>query len=86
MYKFVDPRDLNVTALAVCDRCKHIYAWDDLKPDGDRPGLRVCRTCWDEKDPYKLAPRRTEKVSVDHARPNVDLNIPGGADVDWSNA
>ena len=62
-------------AICVCDRCRVKYPYRELRPDGNSPKLMVCRECWDEKDPYRLAPRQTEDVSMQHARPDTAIPI-----------
>jgi hypothetical protein len=46
----------------------------DLRPDGNSPGLRVCGDgCWDTLDPYRLAARKTERINLRFARPDVSV-------------
>lgn len=70
-------------SIGICDRCKTKRAYQDLVPDGDRPGLRVCRPgvgdCRDQKDPWKKPPKQPEAVAVRFPRPDSDISIPGGA-------
>lgn len=60
-------------AIAVCDRCKMKFYYDDLKQDGDSPGLRVCGKCWDEKDPWQAPARKTETINLRYPRPDEPL-------------
>jgi hypothetical protein len=60
-------------SIGVCDRCQMKMYLGDLRPDGDQPGLKVCSDCSDQKDPYRLPPRRTEKLSVKYPRPDTPL-------------
>jgi hypothetical protein len=60
-------------AVAVCDRCKKKMYLGELSPDGDAPGLRVCRDCNDESDPYTAPPIHTERVDVRYPRPDEEL-------------
>lgn len=62
-------------AISVCDRCHMKVPHSSLVPDTDSPGLRVCPDCSDEQDPYRLPARKTEKVSLSAARPDVELTI-----------
>lgn len=64
--------------IAVCDRCKKKMPYKTLRPDGNARGLRVCRDCWDEKDPYRLPARKTEQITLSKPRP--DLSIPATTD------
>jgi len=71
---FMDTRGLTSLAIAVCDRCKMKRAYVDLRPDGNAPGLRVCgQGCWDTLDPYRLAARKTERINLRFARPDVSV-------------
>lgn len=58
------PRYIKKSPLAFCDRCQFKFAASDLRADGDKAGLRVCRPCWDSIDPYRLPPRRMEDYAV----------------------
>lgn len=60
-------------AIAVCDRCHMKFHYDDLKPDGNSPGLRVCDKCRDVKDPWRLPARKTENINLRHPRPDEPL-------------
>ena len=72
-------------AIAVCDRCntKVPYLW--LRPDGDKPGLRVCKDCWDTKDPYRLPPRRPDAFILRYPRPDVSIAVAPGYQIDVLN-
>ena len=71
---FMDTTGLASLAIAVCDRCKMKRAYVDLRPDGNSPGLRVCgQGCWDTLDPYRLAARKTERINLRFARPDVSV-------------
>ena len=63
----------NTTAIAVCDRCKMKMHYSELMPDGNSPGLRVCKDCCDVKDPYRYPARKTENISLRYPRPDEDL-------------
>lgn len=63
-----------VNTPAICDRCKLRKAYDELRADGNSPGLRVCEKCWDPIDPWRLAPRRTEDITLRHPRPDIRLD------------
>jgi len=60
-------------AMAICDRCHFKYRYQDLMPDGNSPSLRVCVKCYDQRDPYRLAPRKTEAITMAHPRPDEPL-------------
>lgn len=73
MSKYLDPTDRPSYGVAVCDRCQTKYFLDELSPDRDKPGLRVCRPCNDEKDPWRLPPRRPDQIALRFPRPDVPL-------------
>lgn len=56
----------------------------DLVQDPNYPGLRVCdpgrvrEGCKDQFDPYRLAPRQTEKINLPFNRPDADVSSPTG--------
>ena len=71
---FLDTTGLASVAIAVCDRCKMKKPYVNLRPDGNSPGLRVCGDgCWDTLDPYRLAARKTERINLRFARPDVSV-------------
>jgi len=61
-------------AIFVCDRCKMKRAIDEAMPDPNFPGLRVCQQgCADQKDPYRLPARKTERIALRFPRPDQPL-------------
>jgi hypothetical protein len=45
-----------------------------LGPDINFPGLMVCEeNCRDEKDPYRLPARQTERINLRFPRPDVSV-------------
>ena len=71
---FLDTTGLTSLAIAVCDRCKMKKPYVNLRPDGNSHGLRVCGDgCWDTLDPYRLAARKTERINLRFARPDVSV-------------
>ena len=65
----------------------------EAMPDSNFPGLKVCQQgCADQKDPYRLPARQTERIALQYPRPDVSVaaddnglvltptgtNIPGG--------
>ena len=48
--------------------------YSDMRSDGNIPALKVCsESCSDEFDPYRLAPRPTERISLRFPRPDTDV-------------
>lgn len=85
------PVKFNPTAtIAVCDRCKKKMYLSELRADGNSPGLRVCKKCWDVKDPWRLPARQTEKIEVRHPRMDeplvapLDYAVAGSAIAGWA--
>lgn len=72
-------------AIAICDRCKFKFPYLALRPDGDKPGLRVCKDCWDTKDPYRLPPRKADAFTLRYPRPDVSIAVAPGFQVDVLN-
>ena len=74
------PRFLNTLgnsdiAIFVCDRCKMKRPHSEARNDPNFPGLRVCgQGCADEIDPYRLAARQTERITIRFPRPDQPLN------------
>jgi hypothetical protein len=61
-------------AIFICDRCKMKRAIDEAMPDPNFPGLRVCQQgCADDKDPYRLPARKTERINLRFPRPDQPL-------------
>ena len=73
------PRFLNTLgnatlSIAICDRCKMKRAHSEMRSDPNFPGLQVCgQGCADEKDPYRLAARKTERITIRFPRPDVSV-------------
>ena len=73
------PRFLNTEgnasiAIFICDRCKMKRAIVEAMPDPNFPGLKVCQQgCADEKDPYRLPARKTERITIRFPRPDVSV-------------
>lgn len=60
-------------AIAICGRCRQKHYYDELQPDPNIPGLRVCGGCKDVKDPYKLPPKQPEVITLRYPRPDDEL-------------
>ena len=74
MPRLLDTRGGSDIAIFICDRCKMKRAHSVAQADPNFPGLLVCdQGCADEKDPYRLAPRPTEKITIRFPRPDVSI-------------
>lgn len=60
-------------SIAICDRCNFKYDYMVLRADGNTPGLRVCPTCWDPKNPWRLPPIQPDALALRFPRPDTPL-------------
>lgn len=74
MSVFLDTRGKATLAIAICGRCSRKFPYDDLMPDPNYPGLRVCKDDLDEYDPYRLPARQTEDITLRFPRPDTPLD------------
>lgn len=72
MSRFLAPSSGQLT-IGICDRCRLKKQLSTLMADPDKPGLRVCPSCADQRDPWKLPPRRPEDITVRNLRPEEPL-------------
>ena len=73
---FLDTIGNATLSIAVCDRCKMKRAKDQMRSDPNFPGLQVCdQGCADEKDPYRLPARKTERITLQFPRPDVSVAV-----------
>lgn len=76
MPMFLDTEGYSDIAIAVCDRCRMKRPHATLGPDINFPGLMVCEeNCRDEKDPYRLPARQTERINLRFPRPDVSVAV-----------
>jgi hypothetical protein len=76
---FLDPRGKSTFGIGICARCQRKMSLDDLMSDPNYPGLRVCEMDMDEFDPYRLAARQPERITLNFPRPDVPVTTdPGG--------
>jgi hypothetical protein len=74
MPMFLDTEGYSDIAIAICDRCRMKRPHATLGPDINFPGLMVCEeNCRDEKDPYRLPARKTERINLRFPRPDVSV-------------
>ena len=92
MSKYLPVRIQGSAAIAVCARCNMKMYYSDLQTDPNN-GLKVCKDCKDLRDPWRLPARKTENISLQHPRPDVDIALAqpitwytvGGARAAWVN-
>ena len=76
MPRFLDTRGNAVIAIFICDRCRMKRPIIEAMPDPNFPGLKVCQQgCADEKDPYRLPARKTERITLQFPRPDVSVAV-----------
>ena len=76
MPRFLDTLGNSDIAIAVCDRCKMKRAHSVMRSDPNFPGLQVCdQGCADEKDPYRLPARKTERINIRFPRPDLSVAV-----------
>ena len=73
---YLDTRGNSVLSVAICDRCSRKFAYTDLMPDPNFPGMRVCKDDLDKFDPWRLPARQTENISLRFPRPDVSVALP----------
>ncbi len=74
MPMFLDTEGYSDIAIGICDRCRMKRPHATLGPDINFPGLMVCEeNCRDEKDPYRLPARQTERINLRFPRPDVSV-------------
>jgi hypothetical protein len=73
MSQWLDPTGRSTYGLGTCDRCHEKFSIEDLYPDPNSPGLRVCLADLDVLDPYRLPARQTEDISLPFTRPDSPL-------------
>jgi len=73
MSRYLKTKDLPILAIALCARCSRKMSIMALASDPNSPGLRVCKCCKDEVDPWSLPPPSTEALPLQYPRPDVSL-------------
>lgn len=70
---WLDTTGRGTLGIGVCDRCRVKMSIEDLMPDPNSPGLRVCQADLDQYDPYRLPARQPEKIALPFVRPDADI-------------
>lgn len=77
--KYIDPTGQPTFGIGICGRCSRKFFLSDLQPDPNYPGLMVCEADRDQYDPYRLAPRPPDKITLPFNRPDTPINTrPAG--------
>lgn len=72
---YLDTRGNSVLSVAICDRCNRKFAYTELMPDPNFPGMRVCKEDLDNFDPWRLPARQTENIALRFPRPDVSIAL-----------
>ena len=76
---FINPEGQPTFGLALCARCSRKFPLAELQSDPNLPALMVCREDLDDYDPYRLAPRPPDQITLPFVRPDLPLNThPSG--------
>ena len=70
---YIDTRGNSVLSVAICDRCNRKFAYTELMPDPNFPGMRVCKEDLDDFDPWRLPALQTENIALRFPRPDQSL-------------
>lgn len=73
MPKFLNTKSRPTLGIGICDRCRRKLPLDELMPDGNSPGLRVCKNDWDYIDPHRLPQHESENITLPFVRPDEPL-------------
>ena len=77
MAVFLDPTGKSNYGIGICARCSCKFFLEDLYSDPNTPGLKVCINDLDDYDPYRLAPRQADRITLPFYRPDQDLTAGG---------
>ena len=70
---YLDTRGNSVLSVAICDRCSRKFAYTELMPDPNFPGMRVCAADKDNFDPWRLPAIQTENIALRFPRPDISV-------------
>ncbi len=74
MSKFIDPHGEPTYGLALCARCSRKFKLGELHSDPNSPSLMVCAEDLDDYDPYRLAPRDNDQITLPFVRPDENID------------
>jgi hypothetical protein len=79
MSRFEDVSGSSTFGIGLCARCSRKFKLADLSPDPNYPNLMVCRDDMDDYDPYRLAPKAEDRVTLPFVRPDTNIaTAPSG--------
>jgi hypothetical protein len=73
MAKFLDTTGNSTLGIAICARCSRKFPLGELMSDPNYPNLMVCKEDVDQYDPYRLAPRPADQITLPFVRPDLPL-------------
>lgn len=77
--KYLDVRGQPTFGIGLCARCSRKLPLAQLSPDPNYPNLMVCDADRDDYDPYRLAAKPEDKVTLPFVRPDTPINTrPAG--------
>ena len=74
---FLDPTGNTTYGIGICQRCSRKFFLHELHSDPNTPGLKVCIDDLDDYDPYRLAPRQADRITLPFYRPDEALTAGG---------
>ncbi len=77
MTVFLDPTGNSTYGIGICARCQKKMFLHELHSDPNTPGLKVCIDDLDDYDPYRLAPRQADRITLPFYRVDQDLTTGG---------
>lgn len=79
MARYLDTSGNSSLGVALCARCSRKFPLGELAPDPNYPALMVCREDTDQYDPYRLAPREADQITLPFVRPDTPVTTePSG--------
>ncbi len=74
---YLDPTGKTTYGIGICARCSRKFFLEDLHSDPNSPGIKVCIDDLDDYDPYRLAPRQADRITLPFYRPDEPLTTGG---------
>ena len=59
-------------AIGECQQCGFKFMLSQLRSDGQKPNLLVCRTCWDRKNEAEYPIDSSDATALYHPAPDLD--------------
>lgn len=75
MSTYIDTEGKSTYGVAICARCSRKFPTGELQADPTYPNLMVCRDDLDELDPYLLAARPPDDMTLPFVRPDDSVTV-----------